>query len=75
MEQTILIAIVVGLIQAIQLAFKLPSRFKPILSLALGIGLAFLGVEGSVSNIIFSGIIIGLSASGLYSGAKAVVKK
>jgi len=75
METTILIAVVVGLTEVIKRATNLSSRFAPLVSLVLAIGLAFLGATGPISNIIFTGIIVGLSASGLYSGAKAVATK
>ena len=75
METTILIAIVVGLTEVIKRSAGINTRYIPLVSLALAIGLAFLGAEAPVSNIIFTGIIVGLSASGLYSGGKAVAGK
>ena len=52
----------------------LSSRFAPIVSLALGIVFGFVWVEGDWMLKLGAGIILGLSASGLYSGTKAVVR-
>lgn len=52
----------------------LPSKYAPIASLVVGM---VLGVTTSLDNIgkgILTGIAIGLSASGLYSGTKALTR-
>ena len=52
----------------------LPSKYAPIVSLVIG---TCLGVATSLDNIgkgVIVGIAIGLSASGLYSGTKALTK-
>ena len=68
MDITILIPIVTGLVSAIKTA-GLPSKYAPAVSLVLGIAAAYL-----INDTIVSGLVIGLSASGLYSGVKATVK-
>jgi len=66
----------VGLIMAlVQLAKEtgLPARFAPLLALALGIAAGvFIMSPGDVIQGIWSGIAMGLSAVGLYSGTKNV---
>lgn len=47
------------------------NRYAPLISLALGIGGAFLFPALTVGLTIVSGIVVGLTASGLYSGVKA----
>lgn len=64
-------AIVLALVQLIKTA-GLPSRFAPILSIALGVGFAYLG-GGAWQDIVMNGLVIGLTASGAWSGTKAVI--
>jgi len=69
-------AALVGLIMAlVQLAKQLgfPVKYSPILALALGIAAGvFIMSPGDVIQGIWSGIAMGLSAVGLYSGVKNV---
>lgn len=68
-----LMAIVMGLTGVLKL-LKIPSRFLPLCALVLAIvgqGL----MAGFSSTSIFTGIVVGLSASGLYSGSKATLGK
>lgn len=65
-----LVPLTVGLVQAIK-ATGFPDRFAPLASLLIGIGLAFF-VLPTIQTVILGGIIVGLSASGLYSGARAM---
>ena len=68
-------AAVMGITQAIKI-LGLPSRFAPITSIAVGIAFAmFFLKEGSTPEIMFSGIVMGLFVSGLWSGTKALLGK
>lgn len=68
-----LVPIVIGLVQVCKIA-GLPSRVAPMLSILLGVGASFLlPLDGNLGVIILEGIMVGLSASGLYSGAKATI--
>ena len=53
----------------------LPTKFAPLTSLILGVifGIVFQN-DGGIKNGIITGLIIGMSASGLYSGGKEVSK-
>lgn len=64
-----LVPVVVGLTAMAKL--YIDSRWAPLISLAFGIGGAFLFPAATVAITILSGIVVGLSASGLYSGTKA----
>lgn len=64
---------VVGLTQALKIA-GLPKRFAPIASVAIGLSLAYLFV-GVTTNTTFAGIVLGLSASGLWSSTKTLAGK
>lgn len=69
-----LIPATMGLVDVAKRA-GLPSKYAPILSLGIGVAL---GIATSLDNLqkgIITGIAIGLSASGLYSGTKALTKK
>ena len=73
------VAIISGAVETIKRALKLDECFLPLLSVLLGIGIAFLGrdfsqvISGTISETILFGIILGLSASGLLSGFSSIV--
>lgn len=71
--QAVVVAGVVGLVEVLKIA-GLPSRFAPVAAIILGIG-GFVLMPGGmgVREIVFYGILSGLSASGLYSGVKKTV--
>lgn len=66
------IAIIAAVTEAIKRATKIPSRFVPLVSIAVSIGLIFLD-EGVSTASALGGLIFGLSASGLYSSGKALI--
>lgn len=69
---------VVPLVVAIVQVFKMTGvsgKWSPLISLAVGVGLGFLVSEDhSLQYILLSGVIYGLSASGLYSGVLSTQK-
>jgi len=68
------IAVVIGLVEVFK-QIGLTNRFAPLASVILGIVAAFLTPTETIGLTIFHGIVLGLSASGLYSGSKATVSK
>lgn len=74
--QAVLIApIIIGIVQALKVT-KLPDRYAPIMSIAVGVMIAFMTGRGDFwGDSALSGVIYGLSASGLYSGAKSFMTK
>lgn len=66
------ILIVNGLIALIK-QVEPPKRLLPVLALVAGIGVAFLN-DGISPTTTLDGIILGLSAMGLYSGGMTMVK-
>lgn len=53
-----------------------PKKFLPLIGLFLGVIIGVLFIEpNNIKNGILIGVIIGLSSSGLYSGAKTITKK
>jgi len=67
------VGFVVALTELVKKVVNPPKRFLPLVSVAWGIIVAYLFMDKSVFSL-FSGILLGLSASGLYSGAKTVVE-
>ncbi len=65
-----IVPVALGLVAAIK-QVGLPSRFAPIASIAIGIGLVSLTGQAWQADIT-QGIIVGLAASGLWSGSKAL---
>ncbi|QGH73302.1 MAG: putative holin [Siphoviridae sp. cttb18] len=69
----VLVAVVIGLVQVAKM-IGLPTKFAPLLSVGLGvlgaIGLSFFEVN---TTIVVYGLIVGLMASGLYSGVKTTM--
>jgi hypothetical protein len=67
--------VVIGLVEVAK-RIGVPEKFAPLVSLILGLGLSFLGFVANpdLASTIIGGIIIGLSAVGLYSGTKNVIE-
>lgn len=73
MNSAIIIAIITGLIEIFK-KLGLNTKFAPVISVILGLFFAFLCGEYTViADIVINGLIIGLSACGLYSGAKTLI--
>lgn len=67
------VPILIGLVEVVK-GLGLSSRFAPLASLVLGIGLMYLVPDMTSKMIIIQGIIAGLVASGLYSGTKKTLE-
>lgn len=63
-------AMVFSLVEVLKMA-GLPSKFAPLLAVALGIGLGFMFM---LPMPLLDGLISGLTASGVYAGVKASMK-
>lgn len=66
-----LVPLIVGMVQAVKDGGFIESRFSSLFAVALGVAAGFL-VKGTTPEALITGIAYGLSASGLYSGVKAV---
>ncbi|MGE6847720.1 holin [Bacillus tropicus] len=69
----VIIGIVVGLSQIVK-TIGLQTKYVPLLNLTLGIVLGVLFLDGDIKTNVFQGIIIGLSASGLFDHTKIMKK-
>ncbi|WP_017154113.1 hypothetical protein [Bacillus bingmayongensis] len=72
-EISVMIAVVVGLSQ-IAKTIGLQTKYIPLLNLTLGIVLGVLFLPQDLKMNVFQGIIIGLSASGLFDHTKIFKK-
>jgi len=72
---SILTAVVIGLVEVAK-RLGMSEKFSPLLALILGLGFSFMGftANADLTQTIVGGIIIGLSAVGLYSGTKNVIE-
>ncbi|MEC2869320.1 holin [Bacillus bombysepticus] len=69
----VMIGIVVGFSQ-IAKTVGLQTKYVPLLNITLGIVLGVLFLGGEIKTNVFQGIIIGLSASGLFDHTKIMKK-
>ncbi|MGH1288688.1 holin [Bacillus toyonensis] len=69
----VMIGIVVGLSQIVK-TIGLQTKYVPLLNVTLGIVLGVLFFDGDIKTNVFQGIIIGLSASGLFDHTKIIKK-
>lgn len=72
LTETAIVPVVVAITQAIK-NLGLDSKFSPIVAIVLGIVFT-LTIGGLSLESGLKGLIFGLSASGLYSGAKAMTQ-
>lgn len=71
----VLIPLIIGLIELFKV-FKLPKKLLPLVSIALGIIVGIVYVyPHDVKGGVLVGIMMGLSASGMYSGGKTLVER
>ena len=73
METAIIVGVVVALVQLVK-SLGVPSQFAPLFALLFGIaGVFALSPAVTVDLTVFNGIVLGLTASGLYSGTRATL--
>lgn len=73
-ESATVVAIVIGVTEAVKRGLKFDKRIVPIVSLVLGVAIA-VALGGFEVDVVVNGLVYGLIASGLYSGGKAVLGK
>lgn len=71
--QLLSIPVIVAILEMFKMA-GLPTKFAPILSVALGITFGLL-VEGLNVQGFGTGLLVGLSAAGLYDTTKPIIKR
>lgn len=74
MELGFAIALVIGLTQVVKKMRFIADRYIPFVALILGVAVVTM-LEASVTGItIASGIVVGLSSMGMWSGSKTILK-
>ena len=68
--QFVVIPIIIGLIEVIK-KVGLPNKYAPLVSVALGLFFGFVYLDTYKEGLIV-GLMVGLSATGLYSGSKNI---
>lgn len=68
----LLIPILVGILEAIKKADFINTKYMPLISIVLGIGIGIVFTEFAIKDGIIAGLFIGLSAVGLFSGQKNI---
>jgi len=72
LEETVILAIVVGLTQAVK-KVGLLDRLVPVFAVLCGIGIAFVANLGGAWDVALQGLIVGLTAIGAYEVGKTTV--
>ncbi|UOY92908.1 holin [Ectobacillus sp. JY-23] len=68
-----LIAVIIGLSQVVK-GLGLQAKYIPLLNVALGVLLGVFFLPAGVQENILGGIVVGLSASGLFDQSKIIKK-
>lgn len=65
-EPVVIVAIMVGFGEVFK-SFKVPTKFLPVINIVLGVGISLVALRGEkLLTDILQGVVLGLSASGLY---------
>lgn len=73
LDLTIAVPIIIGVVEAIK-RLGMVTRVAPILAILLGFAFFYFWGDLTTAENLFAGLVAGLSAAGLYSGVKTVVK-
>ncbi|MFC5773681.1 holin [Ectobacillus antri] len=68
-----LIAVIIGLSQVVK-GLGLQAKYIPLLNVALGVLLGVFFLPADIQDNILGGIVVGLSASGLFDQSKIIKK-
>lgn len=73
-EVGVLIAITIGIVEVLKKIDTIPSKYIPVLAIIVGVLLTLISGYEPASGLI-TGLIVSLSAMGLYSGSKSTIGK
>ena len=73
----VVVPLIVAIVQAFKLTGKVPDKYAPIASIAVGIILAFLshGTGSGVGSTVLSGVMYGLMSSGFTAESRRLCLK
>lgn len=69
LEISVLICTIIGLATCLK-TLGLNKKFIPLINVVLGISTSFIFIEGNWREIVITGLLVGLSASGLFDQTK-----
>lgn len=67
------VPVIIAVVELIK-QYGLPSKYAPLLALLLGLAVSFFSAQTVSIEAGLEGLVLGLSASGLYSGGKVMLK-
>ncbi|MED4052926.1 transposase [Niallia taxi] len=70
----VFIAVIIALVELLKRSLDLPTKMAPLVSALLGLPVGILYLDVDLKTGILFGLIIGLSAGGVYSGFKTITK-
>lgn len=73
-EFGVIVAVIIGLSQVIKDATPIPTKYLPLINLVIGVIFGSIFLTGDLKTNILQGIIIGLTASGLFDQTKIITK-
>jgi len=68
----LLIAVVIAVTEVVKKVANVPHKYLPLVSLVLGVVGGVMYLDGDIKDVVLQGIIIGLSASGLFDQTKII---
>ena len=73
-QESIYIPVILAITELVK-RMGVPSKLAPIVAIILGIASAFLGANSYSIELALQGMALGLGASGLWSGSRAIIGK
>jgi len=70
----LIIAVVVALVELVKRIAVVPAKFLPLVSLVFGLVAGIIYLDGELKEKVFYGVVIGLSAAGLFDQSKIMKK-
>lgn len=69
-----IVPLIIGIVELFK-RLGLPNKYCPIVAIVCGLGIGIFYLDVSIKEGILVGIMLGLSASGLYSGTKNILER
>ena len=70
----IVVAVIMGITQAVKQTGYMDKKWSALFAVFVGVLWAWVAGDGDTAMRIFEGVISGLTAAGLYSSGKSIVK-
>lgn len=71
-DLALIVAVIVALNEVIKRVFDINHKYLPLTALIFGVIASVLYVDGGVDHKIFTGVVMGLTASGLFDQSKII---